>query len=552
VTCTGTARTFTITVNPTATVSSITNQVVCNGGATTAVTMASTTTGGTIAYNWTNDTPGIGLAGSGSGDIASFNAVNTTTAPVTATITVTPSYTSGGVTCTGTARTFTITVKPTPIVVSQPAMQTICSGGTLSGIFVSSNQPGTSFSWTRDNLINVTGLPASGSGPITGALTNTSSTQQTVIFTMTPTAAGCTGSAVSASVTVQAPLTISCPAPITVNAAAVTCSAVVSYTPAISGTPAWNLSYSLSGATTGTGSGSGSGTRFNVGTTTITLTATNSCSTVNCSFTVVVNDVQVPVFTTQPQAQRVCVGGTVTLTATATNGVNYQWQNWNGSAWNNIQGANTTTYTLTNLPITANTNSYRQMATGPCGAVVASSPAVIIVNPNPTVFISASIAPSLLPGQSLSLTNTVNPAGGQYQWQYNGANLAGATYSVLDGISVHRTGSYRVSYTDPNGCRSLSNIITVTALQNPKVWVYPNPTNGLLNIQMFNKPQEKFKVMVYDMNGRMLHKQENLLSRSYEIIRVDLARASIPATKMLIKVVNEKGLIIHSQLLIKL
>ena len=552
VTCTGTARTFTITVKPTATVSSITNQVVCNGGATTAVTMASTTTGGTIAYNWTNDTPGIGLAGSGSGDIASFNAVNTTTAPVTATITVTPSYTSGGVTCTGTARTFTITVKPTPIVVSQPAMQTICSGGTLSGIFVSSNQPGTSFSWTRDNLINVTGLPASGSGPITGALTNTSSTQQTVIFTMTPTAAGCTGSAVSASVTVQAPLTISCPAPITVNAAAVTCSAVVSYTPAISGTPAWNLSYSLSGATTGTGSGSGSGTRFNVGTTTITLTATNSCSTVNCSFTVVVNDVQVPVFTTQPQAQRVCVGGTVTLTATATNGVNYQWQNWNGSAWNNILGANTTTYTLTNLPITANTNSYRQMATGPCGAVVASSPAVIIVNPNPTVFISASIAPSLLPGQSLSLTNTVNPAGGQYQWQYNGANLAGATYSVLDGISVHRTGSYRVSYTDPNGCRSLSDIITVTALQNPKVWVYPNPTNGLLNIQMFNKPQEKFKVMVYDMNGRMLHKQENLLSRSYEIIRVDLARASIPATKMLIKVVNEKGLIIHSQLLIKL
>jgi hypothetical protein len=456
------------------------------------------------------------------------------------------------VTCTGTARTFTIIVKPTPMVVSQPAMQTICSGGTLSGISVSSNQPGTSFSWTRDNLINITGLPASGSGSITGAITNTSSTQQTVIFTMTPTAAGCTGSAVTASVTVQAPLTISCPAPITVNAAAGTCSAVVNYTPAISGTPAWNLSYSLSGATTGTGTGSGSGTTFNVGTTTITLTATNSCSTVNCSFSVVVNDVQVPVFTIQPQAQRVCVGGTVTLTATATNGVNYQWQNWNGSAWNNILGANTTTYTLTNLPITANTNSYRQVATGPCGAVVTSSPAVIVVNPNPTVSISASIAPSLLPGQSLSLTNTVNPAGGQYQWQYNGANLAGATSSVLDGISVDRTGSYRVSYTDPNGCRSLSDIITVTALQNPKVWVYPNPTNGLLNIQMFNKPQERFKVMVYDMNGRMLHKQENLLSRTYEIIRVDLARASIPATKMLIKVVNEKGLVIHSQLLIKL
>ena len=455
-------------------------------------------------------------------------------------------------TCTGTARTFTITVNPTPVIVSQPAVQTICSGGTLSGISVSSNQPSTSFIWTRDNLINVTGLPASGSGPITGVLTNTTITQQTVIFTMTPTAAGCTGSAVTSSVNVQAPLTISCPTPIAVNATAGTCSAVVSFTPTVTGTPAWNLSYSLSGATTGTGAGSGSGNTFNVGTTTVTLTATNSCSTVNCSFTVTVNDVQIPVFTTQPLGQRVCVGGIVSLTAMATNGVTYQWQNWNGSVWNNIPGANTTTYTLTNLPLSANNSSYRLLATGPCGTVVASSNAVIVVNANPYVSISASIAPSLLPGQSLSLTTVVNPPGGQYQWQYNGANLVGSTSSVLDGINVDRTGSYRVSYTDPNGCVNLSDIITVTALPNPKVWIYPNPTIGLLNIRLFNKPQEKIKVVVYDMNGRLLHEQNNVLNRPYEIIQIDLTRVTVPATKLLIKVVNDKEHIIHSQIVVRL
>jgi hypothetical protein len=514
--------------------------------------MASPTTGGTIVYNWTNDTPSIGLAASGTGNIASFTAVNTTTAPVTATITVTPSYTSGGVTCTGTARTFTITVNPTPAVVSQPTVQTICSGGTLTGISFSSNLPGTVFSWTRDNLTNVTGLPASGSGAISGTLTNTTNTQQTVIFNMTPTTAGCSGSAITASVTVQAPLTIICPAPIVANAEAGTCSAVVSYSPTITGTPAWNLSYNMSGATTGAGVGSGSGTTFNVGTTTVTLTATNTCSTFNCSFTVTVSDVQVPVFTTQPQGQRVCVGGTVTLTASATNGVTYQWQNWNGSVWNNIPSANTTTYTMTNLPITANTSSYRLLATGPCGTVVASSTAVIVVNPNPSISISASIAPSLLPGQSLSLTTAVSPPGGQYQWQYNGSNLGGATSSVLNGINVERTGNYRVSYLDPNGCRSVSDIITVTALPTPKVWVYPNPTTGLLNIQLFNKPQEKIQVILYDINGRMLHKQENVLSRPYEIIKIDLKGVVIPMTKLLIKVVNDKEQIIHSQIVIRL
>ena len=47
------------------------NQVVCNNAATTAVNFRSPTTGGTIVYNWTNNTPSIGLAASGTGNIAS-------------------------------------------------------------------------------------------------------------------------------------------------------------------------------------------------------------------------------------------------------------------------------------------------------------------------------------------------------------------------------------------------------------------------------------------------------------------------------------------------
>ncbi|MBK7432620.1 MAG: hypothetical protein IPI66_01175 [Chitinophagaceae bacterium] len=97
-TCVGTPKTFTYTVNPTATVTPVANQVVCNGAATAAVTFSSPTVGGTIVYNWTNSAPSIGLAASGVGDIPSFTAVNITNVPVVATITVTPAYTNGGVT----------------------------------------------------------------------------------------------------------------------------------------------------------------------------------------------------------------------------------------------------------------------------------------------------------------------------------------------------------------------------------------------------------------------------------------------------------------------
>ncbi|WP_439694614.1 MBG domain-containing protein [Mucilaginibacter sp. AW1-7] len=62
------------------------NQTVTNGSATTAINF-----GGTgCVYNWVNNTPGIGLPATGTGDIPSFTAINTGDTPVKASITVTP------------------------------------------------------------------------------------------------------------------------------------------------------------------------------------------------------------------------------------------------------------------------------------------------------------------------------------------------------------------------------------------------------------------------------------------------------------------------------
>jgi len=161
VTCNGTAKTFTITVNPTATVNAIANQTVCSNTTLTGISFSSPTTGGSIVYSWANSNTSIGLAASGTGNIASFNAVNTGTTPITATITVTPTYTNGGSTCNGTARTFTITVNRNPTV--NPIGQRICNGDSVHVIF-NGVVAGTVYNWTNNNT--AIGLAASGTGNI--------------------------------------------------------------------------------------------------------------------------------------------------------------------------------------------------------------------------------------------------------------------------------------------------------------------------------------------------------------------------------------------------
>jgi hypothetical protein len=73
----------------------------------------------------------------------------------------------------------------------------------ISTIALTGNVSGTLFIWTRDNTSNVTGIPASGSGDISGTLINTTNTAQTVTFMITPAANGCSGTPITATVIVN-------------------------------------------------------------------------------------------------------------------------------------------------------------------------------------------------------------------------------------------------------------------------------------------------------------------------------------------------------------
>ncbi|MBL0153145.1 MAG: hypothetical protein IPP93_06535 [Chitinophagaceae bacterium] len=104
--------------------------------------------------------------------------------------------------CIGTGSTYnlTITCLP-PTAIATPASQSTCSGSAITTIVLSGTA--TSFSWTRDNTVSVTGIAASGSGDISGTLTNTTSSPVTVTFTINSTDGTCSGVPITATVVVS-------------------------------------------------------------------------------------------------------------------------------------------------------------------------------------------------------------------------------------------------------------------------------------------------------------------------------------------------------------
>jgi hypothetical protein len=311
--CTGTAVTSTVILNPAPNVVVATPslQTVCSGAAITSITSTGGGTGATYSWTRNNTVSATGIASGGSGTITGA-LTNTTTAPVYVTFTITTNTNS----CTNRA---TVLVNPRPNAVATPSSQTVCSGTAITPIALSGGISGTIYSWTRNNIASVTGIAASGSGNISGALTNTTTAPVTVMFTITPTANGCTGIPVTATVLVNpVPNVARTPASQTV------CSGSTITTIALSGsvsgtTYTWTRdnTASVTGiAASGSGNISGSLTNTTTAPVSVTFTITptaSGCTGTPITATVLINPA--PNVIRTPASQTICSGVTITTIA---------------------------------------------------------------------------------------------------------------------------------------------------------------------------------------------------------------------------------------------
>ena len=183
--CVGPDLSFMFIVNPIPTVDPLLDEVLCHNTSTAAVLFSNSVVSTT--YGWTNSSSNIGLPASGSGDIASFTALNPGISPETGTIVVTPSALG----CVGTTDSLTITVNPIPVV--DPVIdQTLCNTILTQPVVFSGPVIGTIFDWT--NTIFSIGLASNGTGDITSFVaSNVGTSSDTAVISVTPTANGCVG-----------------------------------------------------------------------------------------------------------------------------------------------------------------------------------------------------------------------------------------------------------------------------------------------------------------------------------------------------------------------
>lgn len=344
------------------------------------------------------------------------------------------------------------------------------------------------------NYITMTqtaGLPSGSAFPV-GTTTNS--------FTATDDAGNSSTCSFTVKVNDTQIPTITCPANITVNTPLGSCTAVVNYSPVISD--------NCPGATLVLVSGPASGSAFPIGTTTIVVKARDAAGNLSaaCSFTVTVNDAQLPVISTQPQDKVICTGQNVTFTVASSNVVSYQWQVLTGNTWTDIAGATSSSYSFT-ANVADNNKKYRVLVRGLCTTVI-SREADLRVNSLPVVTLGSYYG-AIWPGMTTTVTAAASAWGGNYQFYFNGNAVGTAsTNNVYGPVGVDGIGTYDVLYTDVNGCSArATTTLVLGGKPSDVVFVYPNPNNGNFQVRFNNVSGEQASVLVFNSAGQIVFKK---------------------------------------------
>jgi subtilisin-like proprotein convertase family protein len=260
-------------------------------------------------------------------------------------------------------------------------------------------------------------------------------------------------------------------------------------------------------------------------------------ATVGC----VSNSTQVPVTVNVPltfnpalPADAVVCTDKVTSFTSAVSGsvINHNWRvsTNNGNNWSDVvdggvyAGAKTATLIITAPPVSMTTYLYKDSVSTVACHDSSSRIAKLIVNPLPTIVISASPFKKLLPGLRTTLFSTVTPAAFTYTWLKNGTPVPNSnTGSLL--IGVDGIGDYTLRVTDVNGCSNISNQVTITDSVSGRVFIYPNPNSGQFQVRFYsvaNNTNLPRGINVYDARGKRVLTQTYSVSAPYQRMDVDL------------------------------
>ena len=486
--CLGTPVNYTVTVNPSPSVQfTPINQTICSGNSTALVTLTSATAGATITWTCTPPAGITGASTSGTTTIPVQALTNTTVAPLTVDY-LASAVTTGGAACPGAVSTYSIIVNPITVASASPSTSTICSGTALN-VALTATVSGTTYNWTVGANANISGAMAGTGNAINQTLINNSSTVQTIIYTITPTANACNGSPITVTITVNpAPSVTFTPAPQAVCSGQNTTLVTL-------GSSTAGVTYSWTSAANGAVGVSPIGTNTipvqtltNVTANPITVVYTanamfgGGCAGPSANYNITVNPI--PDVTNTPLSQTICGGGTTTsvVWTSVVAGTTYSWS---GSSANGITGfpvsgtGNLPVMTLNNPNTTQGSVVYlvTPTANGCAGAAITYT---VFVNPIPNV--NTLIPQTICSGSNTVAVNlTSNVLLTTFSWTASGANVTGFTalgngniplQPLVNTTNSPQTVVYVITPT-ANGCLGTPVNYTVTVNPSPSVQFTP-------------------------------------------------------------------------------
>jgi hypothetical protein len=224
-------------------------------------------------------------------------------------------------------------------------------------------------------------------------------------------------------------------------------------------------------------------------TTTITTAGTYTVTVTNCGGTstemFVMATEPTPANTVNAIGQTTFCEGSGSLVLSAVEGASWLWSN----------GATTQSITLSTA---AESGSYTCDISNSCGDMVTSTTVVVVINPQPaqpTVSYTGN-------GVYSSSATSGN------QWYLDGNIAPGATTQTFD-ASLYKGSTVTVIVTNSDGCTSETSadaVVGLSEIQNTlnNVKVYPNPNNGLFDINFNAATSATYDVKVTNVIGQTL------------------------------------------------
>ncbi len=427
---TSVARILAVTVNPNASITSVTGaSPLCIGATSTYAANGVVLSGGTGA--WSSSNPAVATV-SAAGLVTGITAG-------TANIIYTITGGCGGVVSSQQA----VTINPNSAITSVTGASPLCIGATstytANGVLLS----GGTGAWSSSNPAVAT---VSAAGLVTGITAGTAN----IIYTITGGCSGPVSAQQSVTITPNASVTsVTGASPLCIGATSVyTANGVVMS----GGTGAW----SSSNPAVATVSAAGLVTGITAGTANIIYTITGGCGgTVSRQQAVTINPNAS--ITSVTGASPLCIGATSTYT------VNGVVLSGGTGAWSSSNPAVATVSAAGLVTgITAGTANIIYTITGGCGGVVSSQQAVTI-NPNSAITSVTGASPLCIGATSTYTANGVVLSGGTGAW--SSSNPAVATVSAAGLVTGITAGTANIIYTITGGCSgpvSAQQAVTIT------------------------------------------------------------------------------------------